>query len=91
MRDAEAMGVQEWWPKLAATTREWLIAHNGEPLPSHVIADIAWAGATVNAEQWWVEKRAGTKFFLSDAATDWVEAIANNERPEPEPDPLPAG
>ena len=46
---------------------------------------------TVNTEQWWVEKRAGTKFYLSDAAADWVEAVANKERPDAEPDRWPAG
>ncbi|HKU10662.1 MAG TPA: hypothetical protein VJQ61_05475 [Sinomonas sp.] len=31
------MDIREWWPKLRPETRNWLIEHNGEKLPSGVL------------------------------------------------------
>ena len=41
------MDIENWWPKLQPSTRQWLIAHNGEALPAEVAAEIRRAGGTV--------------------------------------------
>jgi len=58
-----------------------MIAHNGEPLPPTVVADIAWVGVAINADQWWIAESTPRGFLLSDAAVDWVETAANEEKP----------
>ncbi|MGY4543624.1 hypothetical protein ACVWY0_003564 [Arthrobacter sp. UYNi723] len=30
------MNILEWWPLVDAETRDWLIEHNGQPLPLNV-------------------------------------------------------
>ncbi len=63
-----------------AETRGWLIEHNGEPLPPHVIAHImAVTGGTTDSEWWAGESADGPQ--LSDEAVDWIEAVANDEEP----------
>ena len=59
------MHVERWWPQLSRSTQEWLIANNGDVLAEAVIA----AGGRVEASA------------LSDAETDWIEAMANDETP----------
>jgi hypothetical protein len=74
------MYIHEWWPLVSAETRGWLIEHNGEPLPAHVIADVtAITGGTTDSEWWAGESADGPQ--LSDEAVDWIEAVANNEEP----------
>ncbi|TQJ38138.1 hypothetical protein FBY33_0130 [Arthrobacter sp. SLBN-112] len=73
------MNIREWWPLIPAETRGWLMAHNGEPLPPHVIADIkAATGGTTDAD-WALQTLDGPQ--LSDEAVDWIEAVANDEEP----------
>ncbi|MDQ0819389.1 hypothetical protein QFZ79_001684 [Arthrobacter sp. V4I6] len=74
------MSISEWWPLVQAETRNWLIEHNGEPLPQPVMADIlAVAGGTADSA-WWVGGSADGP-LLSDEAVDWIEAVANDEEP----------
>jgi hypothetical protein len=75
------MTVSQWWPLLQPSTRAWLIAHNGEPLPAWITAEIAWNGIPVNSAQSWIDRSSPDGFFLSDEAIDWIEATANGERP----------
>ena len=73
------MNIREWWPLIQAETRAWLVAHNGEPLPQHVIADIKAATGGTTDGDWAVRTLDGTQ--LSDEAVDWIEAVANDEEP----------
>ena len=73
------MNIEEWWPNLDATTRDWLIAHNGEALPPHVLDQISAAGGAITPDARWAGDNGPDGFFLSDEATDWVEAVANRE------------
>ena len=73
------MNIDEWWPKLDPGTRDWLIAHNGEAVPEHILGHIEAAGGAVASDSWWIGQRGPDGFYLSDEATDWVEAIANGE------------
>ena len=76
------MSMEVWWPALPPETQEWLIAHNGEALPASVIQEITRAGGSVTSDAWWVGENDPTGFYLSDAATDWIEEVANGETPE---------
>ncbi|EWT01358.1 hypothetical protein N865_08530 [Intrasporangium oryzae NRRL B-24470] len=81
------MSIEQWWPALQPSTREWLIANNGDVVPPHVVEEIARAGGDVTSDAWWVGQKGPSGFSLSDAAIDWVEAVANGETPEaPGPD-----
>jgi hypothetical protein len=74
------MDIAEWWPRLDAPSRAWLIEHNGEAVTPEVLGAITAAGGVVVSDAWWVGQQDGpTGFFLSDAAVDWVEAKANDE------------
>jgi hypothetical protein len=74
------VNIREWWPLVDVETRDWLIAHNGEPLPPEVVADIlAVTGGTTDSEWWAAESTDGPQ--LSDKAVDWIEAVANDEEP----------
>ncbi len=73
------MGIENWWPNLQPSTREWLIAHNGEPMPAEVAVEIRRAGGTVSAEASSVEEGGATGPFLDGDDGDWIEAVANEE------------
>lgn len=74
------MKIFEWWPLVDAETRDWLIEHNGEPLPQHVVTEIlAVTGGETDPEWWAAESEGGPQ--LSDEAVDWIEAVANDEEP----------
>lgn len=79
--DDGSMSMQEWWPRLAQETRDWLIEHNGEALPASVVEEIARVGGSITSDAWWVGESGPTGFYLSDAAVDWVEEVANGENP----------
>jgi hypothetical protein len=72
------MGIEQWWPDLEPSTRQWLIAHNGEPVPEAVVRDIRRAGSADAAE---LSFDADGSASLSDDAIDWIEAVANEEPP----------
>ena len=63
------MHVERWWPQLSRSTQEWLIANNGDVLAEAVVQAVIAAGGRVEASA------------LSDAETDWIEAMANDETP----------
>ena len=73
------MDIERWWPVISAETRQWLIDHNGEPVPDLVAGEITRAGGTISSESWWIDD-IGTDgaLILSDAGVDWIEAAANS-------------
>lgn len=73
------MNYLHWWEHLDDLTRGWLITHNGEALPPGIVAEIAAAGGDVGSPSWWVSDSSHEGFMLSDAAIDWIEAVANGE------------
>lgn len=78
------MCIEEWWPKLSPQSRQHLIGNNGDALPAGLVEEISRLGGGVATDGWWVEKDEGpTGFYLSDAETDWIEAVANGESPPP--------
>jgi hypothetical protein len=74
------VSIGDWWPRVKPSTRSWLIAHNGEPLPPAVVADIAWNGVPVNTAQSWIERSSPEGFFLTAEAIHWIEATADENR-----------
>jgi hypothetical protein len=46
------------------------------------VAEITAAGETITSDAWWVGQSGPSGFYVSDAAADWIEAIANDEDPE---------
>ncbi|MET4638419.1 hypothetical protein [Mycetocola sp. 2940] len=73
------MNIDEWWPKLDSAMRDWLIAHNGEAVPAHILSSIEATGAAVTSDASWVGHSGPDGLYLSDEATDWVETVANRE------------
>jgi hypothetical protein len=73
------MNIDEWWPKLDTATQDWLIAHNGDAVSADVLSRITAAGGVVTSDAWWVGQSGPDGFYLSDEATDWIEAVANGE------------
>lgn len=73
--------MQVWWSRLPDETRDWLIGHNGEALPAWVVEQIGRAGGSVTTGAWWVGENGPAGLSLSDAAVDWIEAVANGETP----------
>ena len=63
------MQIERWWPQLSRSTQEWLIANNGDVLVEAGVQAVIAAGGRVEASA------------LSDAETDWIEAMANDETP----------
>lgn len=79
--EASNMGIEQWWPSLRPSTREWLIAHNGEALPAEIAAEIGDAGGAVAPDASSAAESGATGSFLQDDAIDWIEAVANEEGP----------
>ena len=73
--------MEMWWPRLRQETRDWLIANNGDAVPTSVIEDITRAGGSIVSDAWWVGENGPAGFYLSDAAIDWIEEVANGETP----------
>ncbi len=76
------MDIDEWWYRLRPETQEWLIANNGDAVPEDMVAEIVQAGAVIGSDSWWIGEPGQPGFFLSDAAIDWIEAVANEEAPQ---------
>ena len=76
------MKIEEWWPLISTEPRNWLVAHNGDPLTPPVSADILGATRGATEPGWWAGDSADGP-QLTDAAVDWIEAIANGEDPAP--------
>ena len=77
------MNPADWWPLLEQESRDWLIANNGDALSTSVIDDIARVSGSASPEAWWVGENGPDGLYLSDAGTDWIEAVANGETPQP--------
>lgn len=77
--DNMRMEISEWWPKLTEASRQWLINHNGEAVPSNIVGEISAAGGVVTTDAWWVGETGPAGFYLSDRAIDWVEEVANDD------------
>lgn len=74
------MDIEQWWPLVTASTRQYLIDHAGEPVPDDVAGEITKAGGSVSPEAWWVDDiGADGAVILSDAGVDWIESAANGE------------
>lgn len=75
----------EWWDRLEPDAKRWLVGHNGEAVPVDVLRKIVSAGGVLSSDAWWIGEEGPDGFFLSDEATDWIEATANGESlPGPE-------
>ncbi len=76
------MGIEQWWPKLKPSTRDWLIDNNGDVVPAEMVAEITKAGGSVPSDARWVRENGSSGFYFSDEAVDWIDAVANGEIPE---------
>lgn len=76
------MSMEQWWPKLKPSTRVWLIENNGDEVPEELRVEIEEAGGSVASRSWWVGEIGPSGFHFSDEGVDWIEAVANRERPE---------
>jgi hypothetical protein len=76
---AQRMRIEEWWPKLDPVTQEWLVANNGDVVPTTVLGQIAEAGGDVTSDASSIGDNGPGGFLLSDAAIDWIEETANHE------------
>src|SRR5674476_234803 len=47
---AQRLRIEEWWRKLDPATQEWLIANNGDVVPTTVLGKIAEAGGEVTSD-----------------------------------------
>lgn len=63
------MSIGEWWPNLRPATRDWLQANNGDAIPADIVDELTMAGRSASTDQ------------LADDEIDWIEAVANDERP----------
>ena len=73
------MSIQVWWPRLQPATRDWLIANNGDAVPAAISAQIQHVGGAARSDPWWTQDDESADVYLPDAATDWIEEIANEE------------
>jgi hypothetical protein len=71
------MGIEQWWPKVRASTQRWLTENNGDTIPDELAAEITVAGGVLDEDS-----------LLTDHDSDWIEAVANGETPDPAPDPV---
>lgn len=73
------MNISQWWPRLSPGTREWLVAHNGEPLDPQVRAEILELNEQRTELSWWSGESVDGRSELTDEAIDWIEAQSNGE------------
>ncbi len=72
------MDIPTLWHGLDTQTRDWLVAHNGEPLAPSILDALTEAnGGSVDTS--WLAEDDGDGPVLSDDALDWIEAVANGE------------
>ena len=76
------MSMEQWWPKLKPSTRDWLIENNGDAVPAGILGEIEDAGGSVAAGDWWVGESGPSGFYFSDEAIDWIDAVGNGETPD---------
>lgn len=77
-----AMRIEEWWPRVDPSTRQWLIDNNGDVVPPTVLEKITAVAGVPTAGDSWVGDNDSEGLFLSDEAIDWIEETANDEVPE---------
>ena len=63
-------------------TRQWLIANNGDVVPTTVLGQIAEVGGDVTSDASSIGDNGLGGFLLSDAAIDWIEETANETDPD---------
>ena len=68
--------------RLSPSSREWLIANNGDAIPASIVAEIELAGGAITPDAWWVGHTGTSGLYLSNAAIDWIEEVANGETPQ---------
>jgi hypothetical protein len=73
------MRIDEWWSELVPSTRQWLIDNAGEAVPAWVLEQITAVTGEPTADDDWAADVDADDFYLSDEATDWVEAAGNDE------------
>ncbi len=73
------MDISDWWSKLDADTKDWLVDHNGEPLTPAILDRIIAAGGSADIAAATASDDVAEGVQLSDAAIDWIEAAANDE------------
>lgn len=73
------MNIEEWWPRLDPSTQEWLIANNGDVVPSTVLVQIAETGGDLHSDASWIGDNGHDGLVLSDSTIDWIEETANHE------------
>lgn len=74
--------MEMWWPKLKPATQDWLIANNGDVVTVSVVEEITRVGGSITSDAWWVGQHGPSGFYLSDAAVDWIDEVANGEIPD---------
>lgn len=75
----EAMNIENWWPLLNSSTRQWLIDNNGDVVPPSILDQITAVAGHPTAEASWAADSVAEEFLLSDQAIDWIEEAANDE------------
>ncbi|WP_411733455.1 hypothetical protein, partial [Paeniglutamicibacter sp.] len=75
----EAMNIENWWPLLNSSTRQWLIDNNGDVVPPSILDQITAVAGPPTAEASWAADNVAEEFLLSDQAIDWIEEAANDE------------
>lgn len=78
----EIMNIENWWPLLNSSTRQWLIDNNGDVVPPSVLEQITAVAGYPTAESSWAAGSVAAGFVLSDQAVDWIEEAANDEAAE---------
>ena len=76
------MSIEQWWSRLRPESRAWLVANNGDVVPPDVVEEITSLGASITSDEWWVGENGPSGLYLSDAAVDWLEEVANDELPD---------
>lgn len=73
------MDLSQIWSRLAPSTQEWLIDHNGEPLPRDVLDEFLTVTGGQRDPRWWAGDSEDGGTQLTDEAVDWIEETANGE------------
>lgn len=73
------MNIENWWPLLNSSTRQWLIDNNGDVVPPNILDQIEAVAGPLMPEAPWVAGNDAEEFLLSDQAIDWIEEAANAE------------